>query len=76
MADSGGASSTVVANAKASAPNVSAASAAGVQAPSATAAAARPVVVADQDPQKEAEAVIDGAQADDAKQSDGAKENS
>ena len=77
MADSGGASSTVVANANASAPNVSAASAAGVvQAPSATAAAARPVVVADQDPQKEAEAVIDGAQADDAKQSDGDKENS
>jgi hypothetical protein len=31
------------------------------------------VIVAEQDPQKEAEAVIDGAQADDAKQNDDAK---
>jgi len=74
VADSGAATSGA-ANAKAApVPPSSAGQAA--SAASAATAAARPVVVADQDPQKEAEAVIDGAQADDAKQSDGAKENS
>lgn len=75
MADSSAAVTSVGSNAKSSAPNVTASAG---QAPvTAATTAARPVVVADQDPQKEAEAVIDGAQADDAKQSDGAaKENS